>query len=333
MDPERGFIFGTWNAGSQTADYTQLIRDKADSTAASPNLNELLESPLMNSINQVRDKLLKENAIELSHAADVLALQEVSGNERADIQEFMRAGFQIIRPPKKAEFATETDTAIAINPQKFDEIEDRSFVDSTGHDFAIAVAVERESKKKIAFISGHIAGFNLEETDVNALKADAASGDQAIENLIETIKEKCKDCETVLIGTDVNAIPEKYQDRFNLFTEAGFQLYRTNTATSNMSRTFSGHTASLQERELDYIFLKKPTNRLLSFLKKLFGNEKVHVAKIITDRTNFSLDPISISSDHLPIMVKVDSVVQRGVFSRFFSSIGSLAGRLKNLIK
>jgi endonuclease/exonuclease/phosphatase family metal-dependent hydrolase len=325
MNPSNGFTFGSWNAGSRTGDYTQLIRDRIGATDKSPNFSGLMPSnpddqAMVDSIGKVRDKLLGETAKDLARAADVYALQEVSGDDRADIKAFKSSGFEIIRPPKKNPlYASETDTAIAINPAKFKNIENRSFNDTaSGRDFAVAVAVEKATGRKIAFISGHIAGFDL-EAEKQIREEQAADGDGDIANMIATLKNICSDCDSVMIGFDTNAIPEIYKKRFQLLTDAGFQLYRTGSPTSNMSRNSRDETAKLQERELDYIFVKnKKPSGFFNFLRNLFKNKDVYiikkdvyVTKLIRDNTSLSLDPISSPSDHIPVFVRVEKLQRK----------------------
>jgi endonuclease/exonuclease/phosphatase family metal-dependent hydrolase len=308
VNMSQGFIFGSWNAGSNTADYTQLIRNRANASDEKPNFSEITSSDnsddksMINSIHAVRNKLLAETAKDLTRAADVYALQEVIGDDRADIQVFKDKGFEIIRPSKNNPlYASETDTAIAINPFKFKNIENRSFTD-----FAVAVAKEKATGRKIAFISGHIPGFNLEE-DQESIKEQASIGDAHIINMIAKLKDICADCDSVMIGADMNASPKIYKKRFQLLTKAGFKLHRTHLPTNNMSRNFQGQTPVLQERELDYIFVKK-SNRFFDFFRKLFNKQKVYIAKLVADRTLLSLDPISSPSDHIPLFVRVEEV-------------------------
>lgn len=331
MNQSNGFTFGSWNAGSRTGDYTQLIRDRVDASEKSPNFSGLNpknpdDQAMVGSIDKVRNKLLAETAKDLARTADVYALQEVSGDDRADIQAFKSSGFEIIRPPKKNPlYASATDTAVAINPAKFKNIENRSFNDAaSGRDFAVAVAIEKATGRRIAFISGHIAGFDLEGKKQKMME-EAADGDRDIENMIATLKNICSDCDSVMIGADTNAIPEIYEKRFQLLTDAGFQLHRTGSPTSNLSRNFRGETVKIQERELDYIFVKnkKPTG-FLNFLRNLFKQEDVYVTKLVKGHISLSLDPISSPSDHIPVFVKVEKLQKETL-------TGSLSGMFANL--
>jgi endonuclease/exonuclease/phosphatase family metal-dependent hydrolase len=320
------FTFCTWNAGTDEKDYLQLFE------------NIDLETLNLEQKKSEREVLLVNTARVIAGLADVLALQEVSGNDRSDIQIYNK-DFEIIRPPKngKPEYASFTDTAIAINPRKFNKIENRSFnVGFIGEtQFAVAVANERVTGKKIAFVSGHIAGFNLEETNESQRKNEAVGGDKEIEELINQLKIRCSDCDLVMIGTDINAIPEVYAHRFELFANAGFQLHRTENPTSKMSRNRHNEIPKLKDRELDYVFIKQEhkQNKFLSFLNNLFKKEKAYVTHLVVpDEINLKLDPRFCPSDHIPVFARVNETVKESVFYRFFAAIGSLVGRLKRLI-
>ncbi|MDF2578265.1 MAG: hypothetical protein K0S74_1749 [Chlamydiales bacterium] len=371
MGNNTGFTFGTWNVGTSAADYEQLIRNREEASNQRPNIGSLSpynrpdDQAFLDSINKVRDVLLSDIATRLAPTVDVFALQEVAnyepknadnkseetGNEpkeattkpdekkkedkeqRPDISVLEAKGFQIIRPPvSRPENALYTDTAIAIHPRKFKDIENRSFTDHIyDADFAIAVATEKATGKKVAFISGHIAGFNLEDPNPINLKEGATLGDGSIKQLIERLKTECSDCDTLLLGADMNSIPEIYKDRFKLFEDAGFTLHRTGAPTSNLSRKLGTvETAKLQERELDYVFTKhkKPTNRFSAFLGSLFKKETVHVTQIVDSKVPLSLDPISSPSDHIPVFVRVDTVKKKSLIGRSLNAINNTFQKL-----
>lgn len=311
MTEETGFTFGSWNAGANKNDYLQLI---PDGNSAEQNWSYLTnkdnpDAPaLQASMEKARNAFLEDTAKDLAGAADVYALQEVNGDDRPDITAFTSAGFRIIRPPRKdPKYASKTDTAIAIHPKKFAEITDRSF-----NEIAVAVATEKSTGRKIAFISGHIPGFELES---NPEHSEADIGDNLLKDAIAKLNKACADCDSVIFGADMNASPEIYNQRFELLEKAGFKLHRTHAPTSHMSRNIKNKTPQLQDRELDYIFvrdqqpIKPKPSRLSGFLSKLFKKEKVDVVQLVKDRTSLSLRPNSCPSDHIPVFLKVDQVV------------------------
>lgn len=343
MYESNGFTFGSWNAGTSAGDYAQLIRERKEATDKSPNFSGLSPSnpddtAMVDSIANVRDKLLAETAKDLAHAADVYALQEVIGDDRADIQAFKSLGFEIFRAPRSGnpKWASETDTAIAINPAKFKDIENRSFNLPT-RDFAVVVAVEKATGRKIAFISGHFSGFDLEAEEQQKEEV-AVAGDREIKDMIKELKSICADCDSVMIGSDTNATPEIYQKRFQLFANAGFQMHRTGSPTSNLSRSFFGNKAvKLQERELDYIFVmdnrSNKSRGFLNTLRSLFKKREVYTTRLLKDNTQLSLDPISSPSDHLPVFVKVEKVQKETFISRSPETFNNLMGRVRTFFR
>ena len=74
------------------------------------------------------------------------------------------------------------------------------------------------------------------------MKEEAAAGDRDISNLLNYLKQCCADCETIIVGADMNAIPEIYRKRFLLFEHAGYELHRTGKPTSLMSHNGMGET-------------------------------------------------------------------------------------------
>ena len=325
------FTFGTLNYGSSLEDYGQQIPNKKTDNADNKeqkNFHEIgrenefkeEDNKFLDSIANLRNKLLSETAKDLARLADVYALQEVMSNDRKDIKVFINEGFQIIRPPR-ANNSTYTDTAIAIHPKKFHNISNRSLTIETT-DFAAAVATENATGKKIAFISGHISGFNIDAADEKIMKEGASPGDHEIEMLINALNENFSDCDSIFIGADMNAIYERYPDRFKLLEDAGFVVHRTHQPTNKMSRGFGGNTTpKTVDRELDYIFVKHKENRFVAFLRRLFKKETIKIS-IENNRSQLTLNPNSSPSDHLPVFLKVEEKnVKRTGYNPFHDTV------------
>lgn len=306
------YTVGQWNAGTNINDYLYHY-DKL-----SPD--EPISEEIQNQYNTV-SKLAPQT---LAKTAHVFTLQEVPSNDREDIQALINNNFQIIRPNNK-EF---TDTAIAIDLQKFKDIENRSFTPKQGESCAIAVATEKSSGKKIAFVSAHISGFNL-EMPKEMMKSAAESDDNHLKKLLQHINQECSDCHTVIIGADVNASPEIYRDRFDIFKQEGFKTHRTNSPTQRMP----ANKTKLTHRELDYFFVrtnKQEENKFIHFLKNLFSKDKVQIEKIDLEKKPLELDPKSTPSDHIPIFLSVQEKSNPGFFPNF---INKLVNSVKNTLK
>lgn len=302
--------FATWNAGADSRDYGQLFSDYENNRTKSPSVTQLMKAYdedancLFETLASVRNRLLCESAHSLTEEADVCALQEVYGDNREDIKTLKELGFTIIRPSSQPSLS-DTDTAIAIRTEKFIDIENRSYKEKSG--FAIAVATEAQTRKKIAFVSAHIRGFDLEAVK-QELEEGAAAGDRDISNLLNYLEGSCADCDTIFVGADMNAIPEIYQERFTLLENAGYELHRTGGATSLMSRNGMAETPLLQQRELDYIFVKHNRKqsgiyKICSMWRKFFLSSQKQDAYITQ-----KLDPISTPSDHVPVYLRVTLV-------------------------
>lgn len=348
-----GFTFGTWNAGSNEADYMMSFLPRTDASAESPNISGLYaksrseaeiaaDNSFIHDIANVRERLLGEVAKDMARMADVLALQEVSGyalndafgeleknvvgKDRPDIENFVKAEFLIIRPETNIVEPTNTDTAIAINPKKFEAIENRSFVPKMGDSCAIAVATEKATGKRIAFVSGHMAGVRLEQGKESDFE-DAQIGDHYIRDLLKYLDKAFLDCDTIIVGADVNASPEIYKKRFELFEEAGFSVHRTGKPTQ-----INRKSTTLPERELDYVFVRqKPKeepkqNRFIEFLSNLFNKRTVQVTQVAPEKTKLKLDPGFCPSDHIPVFVTVEEVTRKGIFYPLISNVKKQLG-------
>jgi endonuclease/exonuclease/phosphatase family metal-dependent hydrolase len=331
-----------FNMGADERDYIQLLGKEVTRNHLTPRFKS--------QIIQVYDRCKYQQAKDLAEVADVLTLQEIrsdDGNNELGIQALREKGFQIIqRMRQNGQPEVEMRVAIAINPKKFSSIDNRSLHYSTGQahpvHVAIATAIEIATGKRVAFISMHASGFSLETTKneegVPVLGENAISladdGDQSVLETIYAIQETCKDCENIIMGADMNAFPEIYKKRFDMFTDAGFTIHRTDKATNQLSR-FGEFEVQTGARELDYVFTstKVPSNKvgskLMNFMRNLFRKETIHIKHeaIIAPDSNgneYKLDPISSSSDHLPVLVKISHVFKKSLLHRFASFITSM---------
>lgn len=336
-----GFTFCTWNIGQGEQDYQQLIKDRSkekvdpitgekvvDPTVV--NLTDLDPKEILNpmtgamesnpdmqhleSLANTRLKLLPValDRLMTNNDVDVMALQELTHTDD-EINTLKNKGYEIVKPDRKF-----PDTAIALNPKKFSSIENRSFVLDSTHvvgikiDFAIAVAIENSSRKKIAFVSAQFSGFDLQEKDKKRLLEQAALGDTEVSDLVNKLRERCKDCDVKIVGADMNANPEIHKSRFDLFKKAGFDVFRTAKPTSHRER-FGALDIEMKDRELDFVFVSEKPKGIIGFLKKLFGKADLKI-DVIKDSSNLTLDPISSPSDHLPVLARVETVLKRTPF-------------------
>lgn len=110
----------------------------------------------------------------------------------------------------------------------------------------------------------------------------------------------------VVIGSDVNASPEKLKSRFKLFTDESYKVKRTGSPTNVHFQDTSDKV-----REIDYFFSRTiAKSSLIGRLKHFFTrHDKIKVSASSFSR--FGFDMKNNMSDHKPILGKVE--VKEGV--------------------
>jgi endonuclease/exonuclease/phosphatase family metal-dependent hydrolase len=329
MSNNEGFVVGTWNVGKDTTDYMQnfsleeIQEIEAKEVAKRPvgedaikfEPQEFVENSVLETFKRMqpvlgikRTKLLGDTTNKISNDVDVLFMQEATlnfetnqanGDERADIDRLKKNGFDIYRPPSRRYGGRNTDLAIAIKPGKFNHIENKCC--QLGNDeLALITATENISGKKVAFVSLHLEGFNFNEENEETKKESAERGDDQLKEQLNYLEQYCADCDTVIIGGDMNAVPEKYKARFDLLTNRNYTMHRVGAPTSYVSRLPSDARAKVEdpERELDYMFLRqKQSKGFKAFLNRLFGRETVHIAQL-ANKGNLDVPIKTSGSDH-----------------------------------
>lgn len=96
----------------------------------------------------------------------------------------------------------------------------------------------------------------------------------------------------------MNANPEKWNPRFKIFSNQGFQIYRKNSATNVNTKD-----SIEQAREIDFIFTKATTS-IWQKIKLIFVSAVQFNTAIMTeDSIGWNADDNA--SDHLPVFIKV----------------------------
>lgn len=273
-------------------------------------------------------------------SAEVFCLQEVSTFNRPILQQFKARGFTIIQ--RKNQQPGETfETAIALDTHRFKNIQNFSFAFVGGGDVACAKATDKTSNRDFLFVSCHIPGFDLnevkdlqekllqakEETEKakwqHQIQGLVADGDEVCKAIVKQLQHIGAGC-TVVIGSDVNAFPEIWKERFDVFTNAQFSVHRTQKPT-NVFGNFLGPvnqyapkiTEEDRVRELDFFFTqtrisKLPRRSVWQNIKSLvnaifFKTISPNTLKI--DNPNLkhaiSFNPALNMSDHLPIYTTI----------------------------
>ncbi|MBA3239427.1 MAG: hypothetical protein H0T62_13945 [Parachlamydiaceae bacterium] len=212
---------------------------------------------------QMYKKAQENTAKNLVDKASVYLLQEVEKEDRALIVSLKIAGYAIFHilnnpnAPENTKKRDSFDTAIALKMDVFEKIENHSKI-INGYDTAIISTTYKLSEKRIIFVSGHVPGFNLEETKL--YKADSLDGDKYCLTIINTLAE-IEGTDMQIVGADMNANPEimtkagkknnrEWTHRFEEFEDAGFKIHRTKKATNVKPNS------NYCKRELDFIFVR-----------------------------------------------------------------------------
>lgn len=285
------FSVCTYNVGSRIDDYFQLCRH-LDPSLSFKNSEE--EEAFRSKYDVVQNR----TAELLTNKAEVYCLQEVFNEERPLIQSLKEKAFEIIHLEGLAYF----DTAIALDKDRFKDITNHSFdVQITTHfkkDVAIATATDVLTGQRITFVSAHAPGFDFTK---EVSDKDAAEGDFYCRAIINKLSE-IGNSTIHVIGADMNANPEKWDPRFRVFSNQGFQLNRKNSATN-----VNPKDSTEQEREIDFIFTKTSSSNWQKTKSIFFSTIQFETA--IKDENSIGWNIDDNASDHLPIFIGISAKI------------------------
>lgn len=297
-----GFTVCTYNLGAAVSDYFNLC------AYLKPELMSTLEPEESQRIEGNYRMAQEKTAEKLQGLADVYCLQEIGErlrpaqlSERPLLRVLASQGFSVIfyqRPPASLR---DHDTAIALNPTRFTDITNHSIDAQIGEcftkDVAIATAVDAQSGQRIAFVSAHAPGFSFSKERLE--KEDVADGDRYCSIIAMTLSAVGV-CAIQVIGADMNANPEKWGPRFQIFSERGFQVLRTHEKTNVYPQE-----RERQERELDFVMTKisiPPWHKISS----LFHKTMKTTAQIQTVQP-LGWDAEANASDHVPVFARIET--------------------------
>lgn len=302
----------TYNMGTNMADY-QLFRrwEIGEEAFEAEGVNydrKSHDAAYEQAQNQMAEKLAAE-------PVDVYLLQEVSDKERPLIKKLTEMGYSIAYNDKN-------DTAIALAPGRFRVFREEYLHEREGKrpgcDIAtIITAQDNTTQKTVIFVSTHIAGFDL-TIDKNAMAEQATTGDAYFRRLMTKLDEIEQESayDMTIIGGDINASPEIYNDRFNPVNERGFQTHRTGSPTA-----VNGNDDKYREREIDYFFSKSlPSwfDNLISAISAIFiGGIVTSIETSSEDITTLRGQP----SDHIPVFLSFKSEEQQSLISKVWAVI------------
>lgn len=279
--------------------------------------DQLLRLLRQNAESNAADQIFSNN-----QKPDVLFLQEVGDENRTLMTSVKTHNFTLARFDSGHGY----DSLVALNPDRFENIVDYSCSLKQGDhkkDCAICVATDKQTHKRFVFASAHIAGFSYALTGEQLL-VEANRGNEFCKNLLAKLeeiekKEKAanRPIDATVIGCDINASPEKLKGRFSLFTDKGFKVKRTGSATN----VHFMDTAD-KVREIDYFFSKTKRN-IWHKCKNIFkSSDKITVSA--KSFSNFGFDMQNNMSDHKPIAGRVTIEEQKSIFASIWSKIKSI---------
>lgn len=303
------FSVCTYNMGSSIDDYLLQCRH-TNPAWKDKNAYFLFENAEEEQDFAKSYKLTQDKTTELlTDKAAVYCLQEVLNEERALIQSLKKKKFTIVHVESQY-----FDSVIALDQERFTDIVNHSFqvqIDQdTKKDVAVATATDTLSRQRMTFVSAHAPGFAFENFDPQ----DAGKGDVYCEVILDELT-KIGDGTVCVIGADMNANPEKWKPRFDLFSNKGFQLYRTDAATN-----VNPVDPVDKEREIDFIFTRTASS-ILQKIKSIFIStiQTKVVVKKEGNPIGWSRD--NNASDHLPVFVEVSHQVRVSKICQLWNAI------------
>lgn len=257
----------------------------------------------------------KESTKLISDKAQVYCLQEVGYEEdRPFITELKKRNFEIIYSAYNGSY----DTAIALDKSRFSKIKNHSMriaLPSSKNpgtkfykDVAIATAYDNVTKQEVVFVSAHAPGFDFTKP---VGESEGRDGDLYCQAIAAKLDEIGKG-KLALIGADMNANPEKWDHRFKIFTDKGFEISRTNQKTN-----VNPEDSTDKEREIDF-FITKISN-IGNFFKSTIFIDRI-------ESTTFTLSSIGFDcrkngSDHIPIFTEIKIYETPSGFSLLCASV------------
>lgn len=309
------FTVCSYNVGVGMGDYQALCRHLGQAPKFVGNDAEVKEQ--LAAFTARYNAVQETTANRLKHLADVFCLQEVGNTERPFMNvlnpryEHFPQDFHTIR----FEGLNEFDTAVLLSTNRFKDITNHSInveiARNFSKDVAIAAATDRETGERVTFVSAHPPGFDFTSRNLNA--ADTREGDIYCRAIAQKLSE-IGNSSIEIIGSDMNANPERWNPRFEIFSE--FQVNRNRTPTNVNPRD-----EAYQEREIDFV-LTKIIFSIWQQIKALFCSHVQNTASI-ADQRPLGWNAETNCSDHLPVFIRVTSTPQDSKIYQLYSDIMS----------
>ncbi len=283
--------------------------------------------------NKNYDMVQQETSSALVGKAAVYCLQEVRNTQRPLIKALQAQGFEIFRAPNSnpnfqfsAAILLDSKIFKDFDNQSFDEMvcleEINGFARAYKKDGAIVSATHIASGQRITFVSAHVPGFDFDKpvTELEGKKGDLYC--HLIADKLAEIANKSMQKTFHVIGADMNANPEKWQPRFDIFSREGFAIHRTNAPTN-----VNPADQTNREREIDFVFTNEfyviPTIYAIWEKFKSFFIETSYYEFLIKENSVLGLAAENNASDHGALFVAANFTTKPNIY-QLANSICSL---------
>ncbi|NGX48566.1 MAG: hypothetical protein K940chlam5_00154 [Candidatus Anoxychlamydiales bacterium] len=289
----------SYNLGkSNGSDYRKLLKYN-DSPLAEDKTD---------AFNDKYKKIEEKVAQFLSLKADVFFLQEIGDENRALIAELKFQNFSIIHFNWKKD--SSFCNAIALSNYIFIEIVNHSMAKEFGKDnfsdIAIATAKDSWTGQKILFVSA----LGLEDLSKKEPISDELSSRDLYWTVITAQTSPYSDCAIKLISADMRVPFEVAKKLFTPFQKEGFEILKTNLATTLNSLDVDGKKDEIipfetPETETAFIFAKTKPSYLTAASSLVFKTEQNSATILDKKRKPVTFDPETNASNHIAIFAKV----------------------------
>lgn len=289
---------------------SDILEKNTQPPASKPPVN-LLDAQLKSIKDRLAAQFFKK-VISSSKRPAVITLQEVYSNV-AILEILKKRGYGIAHQEN-------WNAAIAIDNTRFKEC---TAIPVNEQKIAIVHAIEKRTQEEFLFFSIHGHGYQLEfpketEDDEEKMAAHLKKVEDNIEyglhDLIAitlrremaSMKEKYPKA-TLIVQGDFNTYPEYFElprvsakiKAMSIF--AKFDAYGLDCVRTNRPTELNLYAKSLQNRELDYVFISKTAAARIRPIDP--KDQELTLAKVTEEKLIF--DPMLLFSDHRPIWMKM----------------------------
>lgn len=272
---------------------------------------------------------------ELSAASpDVLCLQEVNDFERPEMQA-LREKYTIVSCKKEDAKGGVNDSAIALDKNKFKNVEDCSFAGDflvekrnvTVEGVSVAVATDVRDGKRYAFVSCKMPGVNIprfeDSTDLDSLNVHLDGARKVMQAVLNEMERICQEqgVDVVIIGADMNLSAEQVISKArdhglsdSLYHVANNMGYGINGVLKDTAVNLEDKHRKAENKSVNY------SRNIDKFLVKSIKAKNTFEVEGSLPATWDTADPKTHTSDHVPVQIRLKATKPK----RWFSKLNTL---------